>query len=89
MSLKNGFLKFRTNGWKEDIEDAQILIDKAENELLARTKFINGVWHLSKGKYNDDSEKLVEIHWIFLHFETFIEIDRGEKIIRTFDFGYD
>ena len=81
--------KFRTDDWEEDREDAQILIDKAEKELWSRTIMTDGVWYLSKENFEDDSDKLIENHWIYLHFETFIEIDRQNKLIRTFDFGYD
>jgi hypothetical protein len=81
--------KFRNEDWEDDREDAQILIDKAENELWSRTNLKNGVWFLSKEQFEEDSNKLDELHWIYLHFETFIEIDREHEIIRTFDFGYD
>jgi hypothetical protein len=81
--------KFRKEGWEDDREDAQILIGKAEKELWSRTILENGVWHLSKMDIDDDSDKLIDIHWIYLHFETFIEIDKKNKLIRTFDFGYD
>lgn len=82
-------IKFRTEGWEDDRNDAKILIDSAEKELLSRTNLKNGVWHLSKEKFEQDSNKLIEVHWIYVHFETFIEIDRANKLIRTFDFGYD
>lgn len=81
--------KFRTEDWEDDRDDAQILIDRAEKELWSKTNLKNGVWHLSKEKFENDSDKLIEVHRIYLHFETFIEIDRENKLIRTFDFGYD
>ncbi|MFC0879009.1 hypothetical protein ACE01N_20610 [Saccharicrinis sp. FJH2] len=83
------FIKFKTIDWKDDREDAKILIEKAEKVIWSRTNLKNGVWQLSKENFKEDSDKLDEIHWIYLHFETFIEIDRENKIIRTFDFGYD
>ena len=82
-------IKFRTDDWEDDREDAQILIDKAEKELWLRTKIETGVWHLSKNNFETNSDKLIDIHWIYGHFETFIDIDRKNKLIRTFDFGYD
>ena len=82
-------IKFRTEDWEDDREDAQILIDKAENELWSRTNLKNGVWFLSKELFEEESNKLDELHWIYLHFETFVEIDREKETIRTFDFGYD
>lgn len=81
--------KFRNEDWKDDRKDAQILIDVAGNQLWSRTNLKNGVWFLSKKQFEEDSDKLDELHWIYLHFETFIEIDRECEIIRTFDFGYD
>jgi hypothetical protein len=87
--FQNWVIKFRTEDWEDDREDAQILIDRAEKELWSRTNLKNGVWHLTKEKFEEDSDKLIEVHWIYLHFETFIEIDRENKLIRTFDFGYD
>ena len=82
-------IKFRTEGWEDDRGDAHILIDRAEKELWSRTDLKNGVWYLTKEKFEYDSDKLIEVHWIYLHFETFMEIDRENKLIRTFDFGYD
>ena len=82
-------IKFRTEGWEDDRNDAQILIDRAEKELWSRTDLKKGLWHLTKENFEDDSDKLTEVHWIYLHFETFIEIDRENELIRTFDFGYD
>ena len=82
-------IKFRTEGWEDDREDAQILIDRAVKELWSRTNLNDGVWHLSKEEFEEGSNKLIEEHWIYLHFETFIEIDRTNALIRTFDFGYD
>lgn len=82
-------IKFRTEDWEDDREDAQSLFDKAENALWSRTNLDNGVWFLSKEQFEEESEKLEELHWIYLHFETFIEIDREKETIRTFDFGYD
>jgi hypothetical protein len=82
-------IKFRTEEWEDDRDDAQILIDKAEKEIWSRTNLKNGVWYLSKENFEEGSDKLAEIHWIYAHFETFIEIDREKKIVRTFDFGYD
>lgn len=87
--FQNWLSRFRTEGWEDDREDAQILIDRAEKELWSRTNLKNGVWHLTKENFEDDSDKLIEIHWIYLHFETFMEIDRANSMIRTFDFGYD
>ena len=87
--FENWISRFRTEGWEDDREDAQILIDRAEKELWARTDLKNGVWHLSKANFEDGSDKLIEVHWIYLHFETFLEIDRNNQTIRTFDFGYD
>lgn len=81
--------KFRNEDWEDDREDAQILINKAENQLWPRTNLKNGVWFLSKEQFEEDSDKLDELYWIYLHFETFIEIDREHEIVRTFDFGYD
>lgn len=81
--------KFSSDDWEDDREDAQILIAKAVNEIQSRTNFKNGFWHLSREKLEDNSEKLANLHWVYLHFETFIEIDRTNNTIRTFDFGYD
>jgi hypothetical protein len=89
LDIENWLIKFRTEGWEDDREDAQILIDRAEKEIWYRTNLQNGIWHLTKENFEDDSNKLSEIHWIYAHFETFIEIDRENGIIRTFDFGYD
>jgi len=87
--FQNWVIKYRTEDWEDDRDDAQILIDRAEKELWSRTNLKNGVWHLTKKKFAEDSIKLIDINWIYLHFETFIEIDRENKLIRTFDFGYD
>ena len=87
--FQNWVSRFKTEGWEDDREDAQILIDRAEKELWSRTNLKNGVWHLTKENFEDNSDKLIETHWIYLHFETFIEIDRANSMIRTFDFGYD
>ena len=82
-------IKFRTADWEDDREDAQSLLDKSEYALWSRTNLDNGVWFLSKEQFEEESDKLAELHWIYLHFETFIEIDREKETIRTFDFGYD
>ena len=87
--FQNWVIKFRTEGWEDDWDDAQILINRAEKELWSRTKLKSGVWHLTKEIFENDSDKLIDVHWIYLHFETFIEIDRANSMIRTFDFGYD
>lgn len=87
--FQNWVTKFRTEGWEDDRDDAQILIDRVEKELWSRTNLEKGVWHLTKEDFEEESNKLIEVHWIYGHFETFIEINREKKIIRTFDFGYD
>ena len=87
--FENWIIKFRTKGWEDDRNDAQILIEKAEKEIWSRTSLKNGVWYLSKDNFEEESNKLNQIHWVYLHFETFIEIDRENTLIRTFDFGYD
>ena len=87
--FENWLIKFRTEGWEDDREDAQILIDRSENEIWSRTNLQNGIWYLTKENFESDSNKLSEVHWIYAHFETFMEIDRENEIIRTFDFGYD
>ncbi|MBA6316921.1 hypothetical protein [Cellulophaga baltica] len=87
--FKNWITKFRTEGWVDDQDDAKFLMDRAEKELWSRTDLKNGVWYLTKENFEEDSDKLIEIHWIYLHFKTFIEIDRKNETIRTFDFGYD
>ena len=68
---------------------AKRLMDQAITEIYMRTSLDNGLWHLSKDQFPEDSNKLEEIHFIYIHMETFIEIDRNKKVIRTFDFGYD
>jgi len=85
--FKEWIQKFRINNLED--EDTQILISRAENEIFKRTKVENGIWYLSKEMINESPEKLAELHWIYLYFETFIEIDKENQIIRTFDFGYD
>lgn len=87
--FKKWVTNFRVEGWEDDRTDAQIYIDRAEKIIYDRTKLKNGIWLLSKENFPDDSIKLSEIHWIYQHFESFIEIDRHAKLIRTFDFGYD
>lgn len=87
--LENWLQKFKTEGWEDDRENAQVLITKAENEIKQRTKIKNGIWHLAKDSFHDESDKLSGMHWVYIHFETFIEVDRESEIIRTFDFGYD
>ncbi|SDY12417.1 hypothetical protein SAMN05444411_1312 [Lutibacter oricola] len=87
--FKSWLIKFRTDDWEDDREDAQRLIDQAEREISERTKLQNGIWWLSKQKIENQKEKMTELHWIYHHFETFIEIDRKNKLVRTFDFGYD
>ena len=79
----------RTTGWEEDFEDAQRLVYLAEEEIWSRTSLRQGLWHLSKNLLEDQPEKLVESHWVYVHFETFIEVDRDNQLIRVFDFGYD
>lgn len=87
--FQNWLQKFREEGWEDDREDAQILINRAEGEINRQTDLKNGLWHLSKDKFTSESPKLIEIHWVCLHFETFVEIDREKQLVRTFDFGYD
>lgn len=82
-------IKFGNEGWEDDRDDAQILINQVEKELWSLTNLENGVWHLTKGSFENDSDKLIDTHWIYTYFETFIEIDRQNKMIRTFDFTYD
>ena len=79
IQFKKWLNHFRAADWEDDKEDAQVLINNAE-EII---------WHLSKAKFANEDKKLYERHWIYIHFETFIEIDKKNKLIRTFDFGYD
>jgi hypothetical protein len=51
MEFEEWLIKFRTDDWEDDRQDAQILIDKAEKELWLRTKIEAGVWHLSKNNF--------------------------------------
>ncbi len=85
--FKNWVSLFKNQNWEGDEENISILMKNIEEQLLKRTNLKNGIWLLSKE--NCEENKLIDIHWIYPYFETFIEIDKENQVVRTLDIAND
>ncbi len=75
--------------WKDDVKDAKFVLDAAKKEISKRTDLRNGLWHLSKDLMKKKDNKILDPAEVYSYYETFVEVDKDRKIIRTYDFGYD
>ncbi|MEO6980531.1 MAG: hypothetical protein ABI113_19215 [Mucilaginibacter sp.] len=91
-SFNVGIEELKRSETGSDYERITIEGVSAEQRLVQkRTGFKNGVWLLDRDWFKNDRDDalLDELHWIYIYYKTYVEIDRTNKLIRTMDFGWD
>lgn len=97
--FKNWVFSFKNFDWGNfkdssmsmiEIKNSSLsIIEYVEEFIYTKTDFSNGIWLLSKDRFESSSNKLIDYHWIFIYFYTFIEVDKKNNCVRTYDIGYD